>query len=82
MPPDSIHSFQSYTIDRCPKPEVCFFSQIIVLYIVIIACIINLSLGNGNAQLWTALLGSSLGYLLPNPSSKRKTLVFEQPTSE
>jgi len=55
-----------------PKAELVFFSQILVLYIVIVTCIVNLSIGNGDSNLWTALLSSSLGYILPNPSLKRK----------
>ena len=55
-----------------PKTELVFFSQVIILYIVIITCIANLSLGSEDSNLWTALLSSSLGYLLPNPSMKRK----------
>ena len=44
-----------------------FIFQIIVLYIIIIAAIINLSLSTKDQQLWIALLSSSIGYLLPNP---------------
>lgn len=50
-----------------PRSEIVFFSQVIVVYIVIIACIVNLSTHNGRTELWTALLSSSLGYLLPAP---------------
>ena len=57
---------------RMPKTELVFFSQVIILYIVIITCIINLSLESENSNLWTALLSSSLGYLLPCPSMKER----------
>ena len=30
------------------------------------------TVGHGDSTLWTALLSSSLGYLLPNPSLKRE----------
>ena len=56
-----------------PKTEIQYISQVIIIYIVIITCIINLSLGNGDSNLWTALLSSCLGYMLPNPSMKHKT---------
>jgi hypothetical protein len=56
---------------RFPKNEVVFFCQVIILYAVIITSIVNLSLQRDNGQLWIALLSSSLGYLLPNPSIKR-----------
>ena len=59
---------------RMPKSEAVFFSQTIIIYIVILTCIINLSCDNGNSNLWTALLSSSLGYILPNPSLKTHRL--------
>jgi hypothetical protein len=55
-----------------PKSEIVFFCQIIVIYFVIITCIINLSRGQGDSNLWTALLSSNIGYLLPSPTIKRK----------
>jgi hypothetical protein len=57
-----------------PKNEVIFFCQVIILYIVIIACIINLSLHNGDSNLYTALLSSSLGILLPSPRLSHRKL--------
>ena len=33
--------------------------------------IYNLTTGHGDSNLWTALLSSSLGYLLPNPTLRR-----------
>ena len=56
---------------RVPKSAMVFFSQIILIYIVVITCIINLSMDNGNTSLWITLLSASTGYLLPNPSLKR-----------
>jgi hypothetical protein len=56
-----------------PKNEVIFICQVVILYIVIITCIANLSLRNGDSNLWTALLSSSLGIMLPQPTlSTRK----------
>lgn len=54
---------------RLPKAEIVFFSQIIILYIVIITCIINLSIGS-QADMWLILLSTSLGAILPNPNLK------------
>ena len=59
---------------RVPKVEAVFFTQIIILYIVIITCIVNLSIKNGDSNLWTALLSSSLGYILPNPTIKQSKI--------
>lgn len=57
---------------RVSKSEVVFFTQVVLLYIVIVTCIVNLSIKNGDSNLWTALLSSSLGYILPNPSLKKQ----------
>ena len=53
---------------ECPKEEIVFLFQVVILYTVIY----NLTVGHGDSTLWTALLSSSLGYLLPNPSMKRE----------
>ena len=50
-----------------PKGQIVFFFQVFVLYAIIITCIINLSVHNGDSNLWTALLSSSLGLMLPGP---------------
>jgi|SaaInl33SG_5_DNA_1037386.scaffolds.fasta_scaffold01477_4 hypothetical protein len=70
---------QSETISRqekwlgmkYPRQEVVFFAQIVMVYTVVIASIVNLSLGHDNTNLWMILLSSCLGYLLPNPSIKK-----------
>jgi hypothetical protein len=57
---------------KFPKNEVVFFVQIIIVYVVILTSLVNLTLqrgdNSGEQKLWIALLSSSLGYLLPNPS--------------
>ena len=55
----------------CPKEEIVFLCQVIVLFTVILISIYNLTTGHENYNLWTALLSSSLGYLLPNPTLRR-----------
>ena len=57
---------------ECPKEEIVFMCQVIVLYTVIVDSIFNLTIGHGDSTLWTGLLSSSLGYLLPNLSLKRE----------
>ena len=37
------------------------------IFIVILASVINLSLGTGISELWSSLLAGGLGYILPNP---------------
>ena len=56
---------------ECPKEEIVFLYQVIILYTVIVVSIYNLTVAHDDSTLWTALLSSSLGYLLPNPSLKR-----------
>ena len=51
-----------------PRREVVYFSQTLIVYIVILVCLTNLSLGHSESNLWIALLGSCLGYILPQPS--------------
>ena len=55
----------------CPKEEIVFLCQVVVLYTVILISIYNLTIGHANSNLCTALLSSSLGYLLPNPTLRR-----------
>ena len=49
------------------KSKVCFYTQTLVIVIIVTACIINMSLGNGDQTAWTGLLSTSLGILLPQP---------------
>jgi hypothetical protein len=60
---------------KLPDNEVVFFTQVILLFLVILACVVNLSLNVGDSNLWTCLMSSCLGYLLPNPTlnSQRRT---------
>lgn len=59
-----------------PAREIVFFSQIIVVYFIIGASIYNLSIENDRPVLWTSLLSSSIGYILPNPALKVKKHVL------
>ena len=56
---------------ECPQEEIVFLCQVIILYTVIVVSIYNLIVAHDDSTLWTALLSSSLAYLLPNPSLKR-----------
>ena len=59
---------------KIQKPEIVFIFQVIIFYIVIITCIINLSLKNGTSELWVSLLSYSLGCILPSPKIKKLNL--------
>ena len=54
--------------NRVPKAEIVYICQIIIVYLIIITSIANLSLDNGNAELWISLLCSAIGYALPSPT--------------
>jgi hypothetical protein len=53
------------------KSHIVFTVQVIVIYIVIITCLFHLTFRNGKNQLWTALLSSAIGYILPSPKLKK-----------
>ena len=56
-----------------PKKEIIFFSQVILIYVVVVGCIINLSLDTGCCStVWASMLSGCLGYLLPSPSFRKK----------
>lgn len=59
---------------KIKKATLIYFTQSILIYIVVIACLINLSIGLDNQSLWASLLSGSLGYMLPSPGAyiKRK----------
>jgi hypothetical protein len=52
---------------KVPRTEIVFVAQVFIVYVVVIVSLINLTREHGTATLWTTLLASCLGYLLPNP---------------
>lgn len=58
--------------EAVPRDEVVFFTQTIILYVVILMCLINLSIGTEFHTVFVGLLSSSLGYMLPNPTLGRR----------
>src|SRR5215469_9046806 len=61
---------------RSRSIEIAFICQVIAIFIVIIACVVNLSIGLDKAELWSSLLSGTLGYLLPSPKIRRKNESF------
>lgn len=57
---------------KMPKAEIVFFVQVLLIYIVVITSIVNLTINKDEGKLWTALLSSSFGYLLPSPNLKHR----------
>ncbi len=49
-----------------------FFAQAVLIYIISVACIVNLSIGTGPSHVWVALLSGCLGYILPEPKIRRE----------
>lgn len=67
--------------------NVIYISQISLIFIVVIACIVNLSLTEANQPLWASLLSGCLGYILPTPKPKTlgegkkfNSMINEQPS--
>ena len=54
-----------------PRSEIVFFSEVIIIYIVVCLCLFNLTTNRGDSNLWSALLSGCLSYLPPNPTIKR-----------
>lgn len=55
-----------------PRSEIVFLTQMLLIYTVVITALVNLTLGSKQHELWIILLSSCLGYVLPNPSIKKK----------
>ena len=66
----------SDTLNLCGKQvfkkELAYYIQITLIYIVVIVCLINISLNHTNTSLWTNLLSSCIGYVLPAPKLKTR----------
>jgi hypothetical protein len=53
------------------RPDVILFIvQVMLIFIVVCFSLINLTFEWGNVNLWTVLLTSLLGYIMPNPKIK------------
>ena len=55
---------------RVPRAEIVYCCQVVLILVIVFASIYNLTKEQGDQQLWTALLSSCMGYLLPNPTIK------------
>ena len=47
-----------------------YYTQVVIIYAVCIACLINLSIGTEPMLLWSSLLCSAIGYIIPGPQLK------------
>lgn len=48
--------------------------QIIASFLIVIVALANLSLSDRDKALWSTLVGAGFGYLVPNPTLKRRRL--------
>jgi hypothetical protein len=51
-----------------PRNEIVFFSQVILIYIIVITSIVSLTLDNNKSEFWISLLSACIGYILPHPT--------------
>ena len=54
----------------CKAELILFTAQISLIFMVISVSLINLTYEWGNQNLWTLVLTSSLGYIMPSPKIK------------
>lgn len=74
QPPKAFGSLTSITsqpptLDR----KIVYGVQVVTLLLIVVFCLVNLTvttLAGANEKLWIGLLGSCVGYLLPNPTLK------------
>ena len=66
----------SDTTKDSASSKIISICQIAGIFAVILASIINLSLGDDKAVLWSSLLSGSLGYLLPAPKVRNRNDAF------
>ena len=53
------------------RTALVFLCQVIILYISIITCFVNLTVHNGSNELWITVLSLSLGTILPSPKVRK-----------
>ena len=51
--------------------RIIYYFQVVVIYIIVITCLMNLSLSNDKDCTWTSLLSACIGYLLPPPKLRK-----------
>ena len=56
------------------RTALVFLCQVIILYISIITCFVNLTVCNGPNELWITVLSLSLGTILPSPKVRKSKI--------
>ena len=67
---------------KIAKNPFTFFTQIIVVYMIIITSLVHISLRSPDKELWLILLSSSIGYILPSPGLKFRKQQFLSSSSD
>ena len=56
------------------RTALVFLCHVIILYISIITCFVNLTVHNGPNELWITVLSLSLGTILPSPKVRKSKI--------
>ena len=56
---------------KANRKQIIYYCQVVAIYIIVVACVVNLSLGGGQDTVWASMLSASIGYLLPAPKFKK-----------
>ena len=69
---------------RPPQKQIIYYCQVVAIYLIVIACLVNLSVGTNNDTVWASMLSASIGYLLPSPKFRknRNESLLSNPTIE
>ena len=71
-------SASTESVNTFSQPHtILFVVQVVLIFIVVCASLINLTLEIGNQNLWTVILTSCLGIIMPNPRLKMSNGVRE-----
>jgi hypothetical protein len=62
----------NFSCFRLPKECIVYFSQVSILSVVVAVSLYNLTTSNERLEFWSSLLSGSIGYLMPQPTMKKK----------
>ena len=59
---------------KMPRNEIVYFTQIILIYVIIGISLYQLTNNQSNTELWISLLSANIGYILPSPKIKKNVI--------
>ena len=62
----------NFSCFKLPRECVVYTAQVSILSVVIAVSLYNLTTSDERLEFWSSLLSGSIGYLMPNPSMKKK----------